>query len=762
MKQFYILFSFLFSLNAFTQTSSNPCISSSSKHIVILGSSTAAGSGPTSPDSAWVNRYRTFLQSINPNNQVTNLAVGGFTTYRVMPSSFVPPSNRPSPNTARNITQALSLSPDAIIVNLPSNDVANGFSVIEQMQNLHTIAGQASNAGIPIWICTTQPVTNFNAAQNVKQLQVRDSIQAAFGAFSINFWTPFADSNNNLFPVFDSGDGTHMSDTAHRVLNEKVKAANLLGYLYDTLSTVDHILTDFQSAAFHPCGDSITEVTGLATNLGPTSFIDLPYEIQIEEMNSGSLITLIDTLFGGIQTCAAETISFNLNTAIGGSWQIKSYLFPSGDFTTLNDTANIIIINTLGYPSLSPVNDTVCVDEDATLKALSSNLLDTVFWYQQASGGSIVQGGIEYQIHSDSLPAVKYASAVRGDLFLKESVATTTISSTNFNGIMFDIVADTSLTIDSLSMKMESTGLQGVVAYYKMGSHIGYESQPTSWQIWGVDAVNNPAPGSFPTINLPELNMNAGDTIGVYLHMQLGSSDLSYRWSTSFSNYTDGRLSVISGTGVSATFGNSFSPRHFAGEVFYHYGFEENGFCNTPRIPVYAEVSNPSIDLGGDTSITAQDTLVLSGGTFTSYFWNTGSTADSLLVDSNTFGTGPNIYWIEVGNEHGCIAGDTILINILPTPPSNDSTGTGIENALLAGLDVKIYPNPFFNELHLDFQNGLADWISIHNLNGQEVYRNKPSSNRMVIAPNLEAGQYILLVESGNQVRRINMQATNR
>lgn len=48
--------------------------------IVVLGSSTAAGAGVSDSNRAWVNQYRTYLQSIDPTNTVTNLAKGGYST----------------------------------------------------------------------------------------------------------------------------------------------------------------------------------------------------------------------------------------------------------------------------------------------------------------------------------------------------------------------------------------------------------------------------------------------------------------------------------------------------------------------------------------------------------------------------------------------------------------------------------------------------------------------------------------------------------
>src|SRR5438552_2619057 len=47
--------------------------------IVVLGSSTAAGTGPKDPKNAWVSRYQAHLATQYPNVTLVNLAVGGYT-----------------------------------------------------------------------------------------------------------------------------------------------------------------------------------------------------------------------------------------------------------------------------------------------------------------------------------------------------------------------------------------------------------------------------------------------------------------------------------------------------------------------------------------------------------------------------------------------------------------------------------------------------------------------------------------------------------
>ena len=200
-------------------------------NIAVLGSSTAAGVGPSSSDSAWVTRYRNYLFEKNTTIKVINLAVGGYTTYDIMPTGYVPPESRPSPSISQNITKAVSYSPKAIIINLPSNDVSSGYSISEQLANYDTILSVANSNNIPVWITTTQP-RNFSDIQQIrKQIEMRDSTYSRFGDKAIDFWTDIADSNGRINSIFDSGDGVHLNDTAHAVLFSRVVKA----HVYDPL-----------------------------------------------------------------------------------------------------------------------------------------------------------------------------------------------------------------------------------------------------------------------------------------------------------------------------------------------------------------------------------------------------------------------------------------------------------------------------------------------------------------------------------------------
>lgn len=195
--------------------------------IVVIGSSTSAGAGPTVSDSAYVNRYRKFLvDSVNAGCTVVNLAVGGATTYKMQPTGFIPPSNRSGypVDTAKNITKAISLAPDGIIINYPSNDASSSFTFQEQKDNFLRVMAKADSANIPVWITTTQPRNFTDTARLNNLVRMRDWLNTTYGPdHNIDFWTGLADSAGKIIPAYNSGDGVHLNNAAHRILNDRVK-----------------------------------------------------------------------------------------------------------------------------------------------------------------------------------------------------------------------------------------------------------------------------------------------------------------------------------------------------------------------------------------------------------------------------------------------------------------------------------------------------------------------------------------------------------
>lgn len=190
-------------------------------HIVVLGSSTAAGMGPADSANAWVERYRRHLDAAGIGHRLTNLAHGGFNTYRLLPFGHGGGDDRLQPDTARNIERALAAEPDAIIINLPSNDANLGIPVEAQVANYDTLVARARTAGVPVWITTTQP-RDFDATRRANALATRDETFDRFGPQAIDFFSGLGRPDGTISSPFATGDGVHLNDAAHAVLFARV------------------------------------------------------------------------------------------------------------------------------------------------------------------------------------------------------------------------------------------------------------------------------------------------------------------------------------------------------------------------------------------------------------------------------------------------------------------------------------------------------------------------------------------------------------
>jgi lysophospholipase L1-like esterase len=719
----------------------NPCAQLTDIHVVVIGSSTAAGTGPSTPDSAWVNRYRQYLQAINPQNQVTNLAIGGTTTYHIMPSWFSAPG-KPTTNPNNNVTRAINLGADAIIVNMPSNDAANGFGIAEQMSNFIAISNAADSAGIPVWVCTTQPKNSISAASVVIQTGVRDSILAYFGNFAVDFWTGIADANNDILPQYNSGDGTHLSDAGHAVLIQRIINEEIPNIIADTSTLTDHVLTNIYLDNTSICGDSSTSFNAIIGNLGPSDPSSTTLIFNMLDNNSGLPSTQSIFIANPIPVCNLDTVSFTINSYNGVDYNLQAYL-SNNNLNKSNDTSQILHLYTLGHPSMTSFNDTVCAGDTSILSALGQ-ASDTVIWYDAPIGGSIVAYGNNLILNNLNTSQTYYPEVVRGNLHFDESLATSTTTTTNWNGVMFDIVALDTITLDSLSTKLNTLGAQTVRAYSRAGSHVGYEMTAGAWTLWGNAPTTVNTVGAFYSLDYPDKILYPNDTLGVYLHLQNSGANLSYLASGSTLVYSNNKLKVLSGSGVTYTFGATYSPRSWSGEVFYHHGFNPTGDCNSPRLAVHAVVSMPSLDLGVDTLLYQDQNLLLQAANFSNYSWSDNSVGNQLLVDSSNSVLGSNLFWLSASNEYGCMVSDTILITF--------SINSGRNIIESKALEYSIFPNPSLGKIQLNTSNNKALEVYLFTASGALIRQLNVASNQSIDLSDLAKGVYFIsLNQEGKQ-----------
>jgi len=200
--------------------------------IVVIGSSTAFGIGASEPDSSWAGKFISYIKRRNQANEIINLASPGYTTYQnLRPTGYIPPSGRPSPDPLFNITAALAENPDAIIINMPSNDAANNYTLTEQQDNFEAALALADANNIPVWVTTSQPRNNMTTLQIQNLEQLRDWVFLRFGDKAVDFWTVIANSDGSIADLYDFDNNVHVNNAGHQLFFTRMAAETILDSL---------------------------------------------------------------------------------------------------------------------------------------------------------------------------------------------------------------------------------------------------------------------------------------------------------------------------------------------------------------------------------------------------------------------------------------------------------------------------------------------------------------------------------------------------
>lgn len=122
------------------------------------------------------------------------------------------------------------MMPDAIIVNMPSNDASSGYTLAEQQANYEAMMQLADSANVPVWVTTTQPRNNFTTTQISNLTSMRDWINVRFGHKSINFWDGLANADGSISSAYFF-DNAHVNDGGHEIFFRRLQQECILDSL---------------------------------------------------------------------------------------------------------------------------------------------------------------------------------------------------------------------------------------------------------------------------------------------------------------------------------------------------------------------------------------------------------------------------------------------------------------------------------------------------------------------------------------------------
>jgi len=734
----YLFILFTFSLSA----QNSACLGADTLKIVVIGSSTAAGSGASPIDSAWVNRYRAYMQGLNPANTVTNLAQGGYNTWRLMPDYFTPPSSRPQPDTLRNISHVLRQNPDAIIINLPSNDAAIGTGINEQMSNFIHMDSLAKTQGVPVWVCTTQP-RNFGQSQIQIQLGVRDSVKSYFGSKALDFWSVLANPQNTIDSTLDSGDGVHVNNGGHKLLCQTVIQAAVADSLVQGFSGIDLSPAQPKWLNPSPCGASQSIIEISIANLGTDSIGSAATVHLIREDLINQQTDTISQTLSSIKGCRFESVQFVLNTSAQQDWNLQAMVSHPNDSMPSNNFSTKLRLQSQALPQINSSDTLLCGVDSLYLKAQSNFELH---WYSDPEA-SVELGQGDSLLWMGSNSDTLYLQSYRGPFYYIDQVHASNSSNINWNGCMFNLIAGAdTVYLDSLDFySANSADLQINLRTYS-GSYVGHESNSAGWSSALSDSVYNAIADTYYTANFGSIKINPFDTLGCYLYLENPNHRLGYQSaSTAFVFSSDG-LQLEAGTGIAHTFGTSYFPRHFRGTMHYHYGFNPKGQCQSNLDTLIIQSSQAVLDLGPDQNLGHLGTAIIPvPAGFSEPFWSDSTTVDTLVVNwTSSFGGIDQWIWLEARDSLGCLHRDSLLIWHGP-----------VSNSEYQLSSFKVYPNPNNGNFQIKALNDNLYRIQLYNLSGQLIAESSFSGKQFYWESTLQTGIYILQIRGEELIERM-------
>jgi hypothetical protein len=267
--------------------------------------------------------------------------------------------------------------------------------------------------------------------------------------------------------------------------------------------------------------------------------------------------------------------------------------------------------------------------------------------------------------------------------------------------------------------QVNTTG-SGEIAKFDFEFKEGFDSKGVSFNVTSNGGIvsTGESTGVGGTISLdlasPQVLCGGGSIV-----LDAGDGFETYLWSTGITDTTS-RIEV-NGAGT-----------------YYVTVSNTDGAIATDSIEVVLRDS-PSVFLGSD--ITHNGSLFLDAGAgYSGYLWSTGETLQAITI------TESGKYWVQVMNEFGCTASDTIRVTIT----------TDIDAQL--DKNITVFPNPNNGKFWLvyEFNPTSSSVVEIVNTNGSTVWRSEVKDysgrNYLVDAGKLKKGVYFLRLVDQNRI----------
>jgi lysophospholipase L1-like esterase len=185
-------------------------LSLSQYKIVVMGSSSAAGTGLGSTDTSWPNKLS---MKIQPSLYV-NIARASTLITEGLPTS---------PDTAINVIKAYSYLPNHVWVSYPNNGYDDPNRSVAQIVADHvTILNYFLSRGVIPHIVGIQPRNTFSPTERTKLKTLDDTLIVVIGKYYVSVFNKLIGSNYLWNPALVQADGIHPNAAGHNVIFDEV------------------------------------------------------------------------------------------------------------------------------------------------------------------------------------------------------------------------------------------------------------------------------------------------------------------------------------------------------------------------------------------------------------------------------------------------------------------------------------------------------------------------------------------------------------
>ncbi len=248
--------------------------------------------------------------------------------------------------------------------------------------------------------------------------------------------------------------------------------------------------------------------------------------------------------------------------------------------------------------SVTSTTDGVTCEGQTGAISATANGSNKIYWYDQLTGGSLLDSGNTLQIPNANTTTIYYAEAAGGGGVIPDSI--NTLAPNNGQaGAFFDCRPKKDLTVTGFNFMPRSSGTFTVNIYFKSGTHVGNETNSGLWTLLGT--ASNLSVTANNLTNIPvTLNQKllANQTYAFYV---ITNSTLGYTNGTSLGAVAvqNNDMIIYQGRGSGGTFSSSlFTTRTFAGTMRYEIGSS----CTSSRSGVMLTV-HPEMAVDSQTVI---------------------------------------------------------------------------------------------------------------------------------------------------------------